>query len=313
MSIAPQRLDAIDISAVERETGISKDTLRIWEKRYGFPAPLRDAHGERAYPLEQLVRLRSIRRLIDSGLRPGQVVGATDVELAALLQQDSATAATARPEPGPVTDIALLLEQRDLPGLQSRLTSALLQLGAQRFVTEIAGPLTVKVGEMWQAGLVAVAEEHGYSELLQQLLRSVIRTDMVAAHRPRILLTTLPGETHALGLLMTQAWLASEKVRCISLGIQTPATDVAAAALGYAVNIVGISFSRIHTPLAARRQLAELRGLLDPAIVIWAGGAIWMHARKRIAGIEYIADFNELEAALGQWRAAQVGTAPRQP
>ena len=42
------------IAEVERETGLGKDTLRVWERRYGFPVPLRDALGERAYPDEQL-------------------------------------------------------------------------------------------------------------------------------------------------------------------------------------------------------------------------------------------------------------------
>jgi hypothetical protein len=46
------------ISAVERDTGISKDLLRAWERRYGFPAPLRDLSGERVYPAEQVQRLR---------------------------------------------------------------------------------------------------------------------------------------------------------------------------------------------------------------------------------------------------------------
>ena len=32
----------LNISAVERETGLSKDVLRIWERRYGFPRPGRD-------------------------------------------------------------------------------------------------------------------------------------------------------------------------------------------------------------------------------------------------------------------------------
>ena len=32
----------LNISAVERETGLSKDVLRIWERRYGFPEPRRD-------------------------------------------------------------------------------------------------------------------------------------------------------------------------------------------------------------------------------------------------------------------------------
>jgi hypothetical protein len=28
----------MNIAAVERETGLGKDTLRVWERRYGFPS-----------------------------------------------------------------------------------------------------------------------------------------------------------------------------------------------------------------------------------------------------------------------------------
>ena len=34
------------IAAVERDTGLSKDTLRVWGRRYGFPTPTRDTTGE---------------------------------------------------------------------------------------------------------------------------------------------------------------------------------------------------------------------------------------------------------------------------
>lgn len=55
------------IGSVERETGLSKDLLRAWEKRYGFPAPERDAQGDRIYPAPQVEKLRLLRRLIDDG------------------------------------------------------------------------------------------------------------------------------------------------------------------------------------------------------------------------------------------------------
>lgn len=29
----------LSIAAVERDTGLTKDTLRVWERRYGFPTP----------------------------------------------------------------------------------------------------------------------------------------------------------------------------------------------------------------------------------------------------------------------------------
>ena len=52
----------LPISAVERETGIPKDLLRMWERRYGFPLPGRDEHGDRVYPREQIDKLRLLRR-----------------------------------------------------------------------------------------------------------------------------------------------------------------------------------------------------------------------------------------------------------
>jgi DNA-binding transcriptional MerR regulator len=66
--------DGLTISAVERELGIGKDTLRVWERRYGFPNPKRDANGERRYPPDQVARLRLVRRLLDQGMRPHQLL-----------------------------------------------------------------------------------------------------------------------------------------------------------------------------------------------------------------------------------------------
>jgi DNA-binding transcriptional MerR regulator len=61
----------LSIAAVERDTGLSKDTLRVWERRYGFPAPTRDAIGERLYGRADLQKLRMLKRLLDAGHRAG--------------------------------------------------------------------------------------------------------------------------------------------------------------------------------------------------------------------------------------------------
>ena len=74
-----------NIGVVERETGIGKDTLRVWERRYGFPLPVRCEGEDRLYPENQVEQLRLIKRLLDSGMRPARVVGLGVVELNALL------------------------------------------------------------------------------------------------------------------------------------------------------------------------------------------------------------------------------------
>ena len=70
MNVAKPDESLLGIAAVERDTGVSKDTLRVWERRYGFPAPVRDDNGDRLYPMSQVERLRLIRRLLDMGCRP---------------------------------------------------------------------------------------------------------------------------------------------------------------------------------------------------------------------------------------------------
>ncbi|MBP8028611.1 MAG: MerR family transcriptional regulator, partial [Giesbergeria sp.] len=93
----PPEIAGLSIAAVERETGLAKDTLRVWEKRYGFPAPLRDAAGDRLYPSAQVVQLKLIRRLLDAGMRPGKVVGLDNDALQALLALDGTTLDNALP------------------------------------------------------------------------------------------------------------------------------------------------------------------------------------------------------------------------
>ena len=41
----PASVPLRSIAEVERDTGLARATVRIWERRYGFPAPLRDDRG----------------------------------------------------------------------------------------------------------------------------------------------------------------------------------------------------------------------------------------------------------------------------
>ena len=85
----------LNIAAVERDTGIGKDTLRVWERRYGFPTPHRDAHGERVYPMVQVEKLRVVKRLMDQGYRPGRIV-AQSMEALQHLSRGEATLQSAQ-------------------------------------------------------------------------------------------------------------------------------------------------------------------------------------------------------------------------
>lgn len=302
---------ALSISAVERETGLSKDVLRKWESRYGFPAPLRDGQGERAYPPDQVRRLRLIKRLMDTGMRPSRIVTESEDALHAL-------ARSCRPIPRPAaresarTATLALLRGGDPIGLRRCLYREMLGQGIEAFVQDTLAPLSRAVGEAWVRGEIGIHEEHLYSETVQGLLRDAIAHLADNRARPRILLTTLPEEQHGLGLLMAAALLTLRGAFCISLGTQTPVADIAQAAQAHQADVVALSFSDAYPQRRIPPALAELRGRLPPSVEIWAGGGGCARLSASPEGTRLLADLGQALAALAEWRANReaAGAAP---
>lgn len=304
--------NALNISAVERETGLSKDILRMWERRYHFPLPQRDALGERLYPPEQVDKLRLIRKLMDLGYRPGRLVAADIDALRAMARQHATGTAPAEGIGGDRDDLlryVALCQAHRMQDLQRELTQCLLRTGVYRFVVDVLAPLTVTVGERWAAGQLAVFEEHLYTEAVQAVMRNAIGAipslDDSAACRPRIVLTTIPQELHGLGLLMSEAIFALEGAHCISLGVQTPVSEIAQAVKAQGADIVALSFAASARPAQVVQALSDLRAALPPAVEIWAGGRCSALVRRPPADIQVL-ELHEIPGALLQWRRNHV-------
>jgi hypothetical protein len=300
----------LNISAVERETGLSKDVLRMWERRYGFPDPRRDDNAERLYGVEQVAKLRAIKRLMDTGMRPGKLMDRSLDELNLLAD---ARAGPRREAPAPVLerDMLALLKGHNSGGVQHALANMLMRQGLQRFVLESVTPLNRAVGDAWMRGELAVFEEHLYTEQLQVALRTAINAFPRQAGSPKILLTTFPGEQHVLGLLMVEAMLVPEGAQCISLGTQTPIEDIRNAALAHKTQLVALSFSGSFPLRQAGEGLATLRRQLPPPIALWAGGEMTRRIRKSLPGVVLLPDLAGAVPALKTWRLEMGADAER--
>jgi MerR family transcriptional regulator, light-induced transcriptional regulator len=294
---------ALNISAVEREAGLSKDVLRMWERRYGFPKPSRDSNGERQYSTPEIAKLRAIKRLMDVGLRPGKIIHRTLEELNALadgriaLRREAVAPAVER-------EIIALLASHDARALQNMLANLLMRQGVQRFALDTLASLNHAVGDAWMRGELAVFEEHLYTEQVQVVLRTAINAFPRQNGAPNVLLTTFPGEQHAMGLLMVEALLVPEGAQCISLGVQTPIEDIRRAAIAHAVDVVALSFSGAFPVRQAGDGLAALRRQLAPRIAIWAGGEMTRRVRKQLPGVLLVPDLTGTLGALKAWRMA---------
>jgi methanogenic corrinoid protein MtbC1 len=307
----PPHEPLLPIAAVERETGLGKDTLRAWERRYGFPQPQRDASGVRGYPRALVDRLALIRRALLAGERPGRLLALPPAQLDAVLAE-TARRPAARPAPQPDGVVPLLdvadglgaLRAGGAEALRHWLTLALARSGLADFVVEGIAPLTVAIGEAWVDGRVAVYEEHLYSEAVQAVLRGAMLPFQAGleARAPRILLTTVPGEAHGLGLLMAEALMTLQACRCLSLGTQTPLADIVAAALAHRIDVVALSFSESLAASQALPALAELRASLPASVAIWAGGGAPALRGLRVPGVRVMGRLVDIGEAIADWR-----------
>lgn len=314
MSLHP--VPDFSIAAVERETGLGKDTLRVWEKRYGFPQPGRDASGDRRYPADQVAQLKLIRRLLDAGVRPGKVVGLSAEALDDALSHLTTPAAAflSKTDGGNFAQsdaVAALLDtigQHDPQALRHGLSQALSRMGLAHFVVDLMAPLTTAVGNAWEQGRFKIFEEHLFTEVMTGVMHNAIGALAAPPHAqsPKVLLTTLPGELHSLGLLMVEAILTLEGCSCVSLGTQTPVSDVAMAAQAHRADIVGMSFSSLQPSAAVVAQVQALRQQLPGGAGLWVGGACAALYVAPLQGIEVVADIAQLSPLLAQWRQASL-------
>jgi MerR family transcriptional regulator, light-induced transcriptional regulator len=300
--IPPSIASHLSIAAVERDTGLSKDVLRVWERRYGFPLPERDPNGERLYPLPQVERLRTIKRLMDAGHRPGKLLALPESDLASLANRQT------RPRRGDESgdlqrQIIDLVHNHNTTGLRQLLSLSLMKQGLQEFVIETVAPLNRAVTEAWMRGDVEVFEERAYGEQVLMVLRAAMLPATNNLQPPRIVLATLPNEVNALGLLMTEALFAPEGVQCVSLGTQVPIPDIASAAVAFEADVVALSFSASFSSKQAVASLESLRSVVPPTTAIWVGGELIRRIRRDIPGITPTGTLADMLAALRQWRA----------
>lgn len=289
----------LSIGALARATGIPVETLRTWERRYGFPAPERKPSGHRVYPISSVPRLHRIAEALARGHRASEAVAASETELSALLDIALATPLARPVVPREETDdsvIAGLLQlvaSFDAVRLTQSLVADQQRLGTLDFLRDRVAPLVHAVGEEWAAARLEIRHEHFLSEKVGDLLRSLRLPLEKKAQGPLIICASLPGEAHALGLQMVALLLATVGCRVLFLGTEVPPAQIASSARDLNARVVALSISIAHRGEPMASQITLLRGLLPRRVSLLVGGAGSPGARP---GLQAIAEFSELEA-----------------
>lgn len=309
--------DLLSIGGLSRETGLSVETLRTWERRYGYPSPIRRPSGHRRYPYEVARRLRLVRRALSLGLRPGRVVPMPEEELRPLLEKllgeqapdrdpDSPSPGRrdAEPLPAPIRPWLARLEELDAPGLDRDLRVALARWGRRVFLEERLIPFLRVVGERWAAGELGILHEHLASERVEAFLSGQWLPLADAARGPRVVIAGLPGEAHVLALHMAAWILAGEDHRVLYLGSDTPPEEIATATRTTTPRAVVTGVSAAASPATTRRHLVHLGALLPEGTELLVGGT----RIPDLPRVQWLPDLTSLE----DW-ARRAGPRPANP
>ena len=301
------------ISDIERDTGLSKMTLRMWEHRYGFPNPQRDAQGNRSYLQSDLDKLVVIKRLLVAGYRPSKVARLSLDELHALsktAQESGSERHSRKTKNGQTLDIEWIqwLKDNESERFRRAVQQQLVKYGLAATIENIISPLAREVGVAWMHGELSVFQEHLFTETIQGILRDAMTAIDIKLpdeiRTPRVLLTTLPQEKHTLGLLMAECFFALENCERLSLGADTPLSEILAAAGELNADIVAIGVST-HAPVQEVIQnLKQLRQNLPVGTELWMGGNAALFNSKRLpANTVFFRKAQDIIEALAAWRA----------
>jgi len=292
-----ERSVPLSIRVVSRMTSIEPDTLRVWERRYGFPKPERRKGGSRVYTTKDVDALLLIRRALAAGYRPGEIVNKSIGELERLFDGPASRPPTSGVVPT-VEGALRALAEDDVLGLRAALKRAALLLGPRSFVTDFAHPASVGVGAMWANGEIEVRHEHIFTSCLSSQLNLVLSSFEEPARGPTVLLAALPGEPHKLGLEMIAVVLAASQVTPRLLGPDTPPEQIVAAARAYRCDAVGLA---VMPPVETKEVGAHIEWMLTELprrVPIWAGGSGASQLGLALDGLVIIRDWASLDAAI---------------
>ena len=272
----------LSIGDICSETGLSSDVVRVWERRYGFPMPVRLPSGHRRYRTEDLHRLRLIAEAVASGHRPSTAVRSSSAQLQTMVLKNSSS------EPSLILDeLMLATENANSEKIKNLLAEALFQKGLRDFVIHTIAPLLERVGIAWAEGRLDIHHEKLLTEVLEDLLRKLRNELDQQAKGPRevVLVTTLPGERHRLGLLMAALIYTSKGYKTEVLGMDVPVANIAKAARQVGAHKVAVSLSILTAGESIRRLLKDLQERLPRGCALVVGGQGASRTRK-VQGIE---------------------------
>jgi methanogenic corrinoid protein MtbC1 len=283
---------------VSRLTGLTADTIRVWERRYAAVEPDRTQGNKRRYSGAEVRRLVLLRRATELGHSIGQVAGLRDEELRRIIGQTSPDVQTqASLCAAIVEDYFQAIFDYQVQRAESILTRTAAILPPMTLTLEVMVPLMRKVGEAWRSGRLRISHEHIISGQLRSLIGTLLRHLEPVAGAPRVIVATPPGHLHEFGAIIGAFIAASRGFEPIYLGSHMPFPEIADAAEQSGATLIVLSIVRDCEP-AERDLLIEGLRSLAAKHEVWLGIPEGNELAKAALPLKVMHRYEDLDVAL---------------
>jgi MerR family transcriptional regulator, light-induced transcriptional regulator len=288
------------IHRVAKLTGLSKDVVRVWERRYGLVSPARSANRYREYTDEDVALLRFLK----DEMGKGQTIGALALEgRQALLERLRANSAPThqvlQPHEHLLDGLVALLEPLDKTRFEQKLNGAIAVIPFEESIQRILLPLQRRIGDLWHEGRLNVAVEHYVTKLIQQKLFSVMNQLPLNEFGPRVVIACPEGEAHEIGAQAVAYLAATRGCHVYYLGPNLPYSDLEVFCERIKPDLVLVSLTEHKSDEAARQLLQALTSLTARwSVAIGGHGAQAIEHLIQSTKIEFLDDLSALHSRL---------------
>lgn len=290
------------IHRVAKLTGLSKDVIRVWERRYGLVKPSRSSNRYREYSDEEVALLRFVKAQMEQGATIGGLAAEGHDALVARMRLATPSSPEEHtPHERLLDELIGSLDPLDKAAFERKLNGAVAVIPFEEALQRILLPLQQRIGELWHEERLNVAVEHYVTKLVQQKLFSVMNQLPVNEFGPRVLIACPQGETHEIGAQAVAYIAANRGCHVYYLGANLPTADLAAFCERIAPDLVLLSFTESQTEETALQRLKALEPVARRwPVAIGGRGARTMSHLLHERNIQLLDDLPSLHSRLLQ-------------
>ena len=291
------------IHMVAKLTGLSRDVIRVWERRFEILKPTRGANRYRNYSDEDVALLRFLKEQLDTGASIGELSKLGREEL---LSRARATA----PQVSFVDDAYSRLLQELLSSLnplnrvlfEKRVNGAVAVIPFEEALHGILLPLQEQVGQLWHDGHLDVAIEHYVTRQIQQRIFSAMNQLPVAEFGAKVVVACPPGEEHDIAACAVAYRCRVRGCRVQYLGANVPLVSLVKLCEQVEPDLTIMSFPVVPSEANATDLVQVLADEVRPvsALAVGGHGALAMRDLFMKYNITVLENFADLDHRLDQ-------------